>query len=545
MLKVKMLIRYFIITILIAIYSCKSSNSDSENLKNSENSENSEITINKPNIVFILADDLGLHDLSITGSSYYETPNIDRIAKEGTIFTQGYAACRVCSPSRASIMLGKFTARHGITDWIGAASGQNWRKRNRDNKLLPADYVHNLPKADTTLAEAMRAAGYTTFFAGKWHLGSKGSWPEDHGFDINKGGWDAGSPKGGYFSPWKNPNLPNKEKGENLSMRLAHETSNFIEDNKGKPFLAYLSFYAVHGPIQTSEGKWSKYRDKAAQQGIPDKGYKMERVLPIRVVQDNPIYGGLVEQMDDAVGVVLNKLKDLGLDKNTIVIFTSDNGGVASGDAFSTSNLPERGGKGYQWEGGIREPFFIKIPWLKNAPKKIDVPVIGTDFYPTILDFADIPLIPSQHVDGVSLKPLFNGKAIAQRKLFWHYPHYGNQGGEPSSMMRDGDWKVIHYYEDGRDELYNLKEDPGEQNDIAEKNPELTEKMRGELDSYLNETHAKKPTKDTEYDPKLAEELHQEKIDKLMPKLEAERKKMLSKGFEPNATWWDSKLTKD
>src|SRR5690606_27624649 len=296
-----------------------------------------------PNVIFILADDLGVHDLSVMGSKYYETPYIDRIAREGTIFEHGYACSRVCSPSRASIMTGKFTARHGITDWIGAKTGKDWRKSGRNTKLVPPEYLHALPADDITLAEAFKSAGYVTFFAGKWHLGGEGSWPEDHGFDFNKGGWDVGSPIGGYFSPWQNPNLPNQKDGENLSMRLAHETADFISDHQHEPFFAYLSFYAVHGPIQTTEAKWRKYRDKAVSMGVADHGFEMERRLPIRMYQDNPVYAGLVEQMDDAVGVVLGKLDELGLDKNTIIVFTSDNGGVASGDAFATNNSPFRG----------------------------------------------------------------------------------------------------------------------------------------------------------------------------------------------------------
>ncbi|MDT7828293.1 sulfatase [Pricia sp. S334] len=498
----------------------------------------------RPNVVFILADDLGLHDLSVTGSDYYETPHIDRIANEGTMFTQGYAASRVCSPSRASIMLGQFTARHGITDWIGAASGTDWRNHGRNDKLLPAGYVHQLPSRDTTLAETMRANGYRTFFAGKWHLGKEGSWPGDHGFDINKGGWDVGSPIGGYFSPWENPNLNNRKKGENLSMRLARETVDFIEKNKDSTFFAYLSFYAVHGPIQTTEKKWGHYRDKAEEMGIKDHGFEMERVLPIRVVQDNPIYAGLVEQMDDAVGLVLDGLKEQGLDENTIVIFTSDNGGVASGDAFSTTNLPLRGGKGYQWEGGIREPYFIKVPGLKNGAS-IDYPVTGADLYPTVLDLTDIPLKPEQHVDGVSLKPLFEGEGLENRALFWHYPHYGNQGGNPSSIIREGKWKLIHYYEGDKRELYNLEVDPKEEKDISDANPAVTERLGDKLQAFLQENNARFPRKETKYDPELAKRLHREKIEILMPRLEAERLKFLSEDFQPNDTWWDSKTTSD
>lgn len=228
-----------------------------------------------PNVLFILADDLGNHDLSCTGSNYYETLNIDRIAAEGMVFTNGYAACQVCSPSRASIMSGKSTARHGITDWIGAATGEAWRKQNRYNKLLPPEYKHNLPHEYIIMPEAFKDAGYKTFFAGKWHLGGEGSWPEDHGFDINKGGWDKGSPVGGFYAPWNNPRLESGPDGESLTMRLAHETAGFIRENKNAPFFAFLSFYAVHAPLQTTQEKWDKYRKKAIEKGIADRGFAM------------------------------------------------------------------------------------------------------------------------------------------------------------------------------------------------------------------------------------------------------------------------------
>jgi arylsulfatase A-like enzyme len=506
-------------------------------------------TESKPNILFILADDLGYTDLSCMGSNFYETPNIDRIAAGATIFTNGYAACQVCSPSRASIMTGKFPARHDITVHIGSPSGEAWRTRNRFTKLLPAEYTHNLPAEYTTMPEALKQAGYKTFFAGKWHLGSEGSWPEDHGFDINVGGWTSGGPSGGYFSPYKNPNLENLEDGENLSHRLAKETVKFLHENNpketGKPFLAYLSFYAVHSPIQTTQEKWQKYRDKAEQQGIAESGYEMGKFLPIRQVQDNPIYGGLVEQMDDAVGEVLKTLNELGLDENTIVVFTSDNGGVAAGDNFSTSNKPLRAGKGYQFEGGIREPYFIKIPGLTKAGEKIDYPVSGTDFYPTFLELAGAELLPQEHNDGISLLPLFKGETLAERALIWHFPHYGNQGGEPSSIIRRGDWKLIHYYEDGRKELYNLAVDISETKDLAAEQPEKVEQLGKELFDYLTEVGAKYPTPDPEYSEAKTKEYLYNIEHKKMLSLEKQRMQFLSKDFDPNNNWWGSMVTND
>jgi len=296
-----------------------------------------------PNIVFILADDLGVRDLSIEGSTYYETPHIDRIAREGVRFTHGYATCQVCSPSRASIMTGKYPARHGVTDWIGAATGLNWK---RNNRILPSEYVRHLPHEDTSLAEALKKGGYRTFFAGKWHLGGEGSFPEDHGFDQNIGGHHRGSPPGGFFSPFRNPKMKDGPKGQSLPLRLANDTAAFIKGKTDTPFFAFLSFYSVHGPIQTTPDLWKKYRDKAGKSTHEGNRFLIDRTLPVRQVQDCPIYAGMMETMDDAVGIVLQALDEAGVADNTIVIFTSDNGGVSSGDAFATSNLPYRGGQG-------------------------------------------------------------------------------------------------------------------------------------------------------------------------------------------------------
>ena len=448
------------------------------------------------NFVFILADDLGINDLGIEGSTFHETPNLDSLAKQSTRFSNGYSTCQVCSPSRASIMLGQYPATHGITDWIGAASGTKW---NRNNKVLPSEYVHALPSADTSLAEAMRDGGYKTFFAGKWHIGGEGSFPEDHGFDINIGGFHAGSPRGGYFSPYNNPKMSDGPVGEALATRLANETASFIEKNKDEKFFAFLSFYAVHGPIHTTRTLLKKYQDKAKNQGLAQSRFLFDRTKGVRQVQDNPIYAGMMETMDDAVGIVTTKLKELGLDKNTVIIFTSDNGGVSSGDAFATSCLPLRGGKGRQWEGGIRQPFYISVPKLANSGKFVETPVTGADFFPTILDLAGLNQLPKQHVDGLSLKPLLEGKSIAHRDLFWHYPHYGNQGGEPSAIIRSGDWKLIHYYEDGRNELYKISEDIGEQSDLATNHPEVSAKLSKKLHTWLTSKNAKIPQADSRH----------------------------------------------
>lgn len=503
----------------------------------------------KPNIVFILADDLGYHDLSCLGSKYYETPNIDSIARGGMVFTNGYATCSVCSPSRASILSGKFPARHGITDWIGAQSGENWRNAGRYSKLLPPEFLQHLPHEYIILPEVLKESGYKTFFAGKWHLGGEGSWPKDHGFDINKGGWDAGSPKGGYFSPYGNPNLDDEIDGEELSMRLAQETILFLTENNphktGQPVFAFLSFYAVHGPIETTQGKWNKYRDKAEKMGIAPSGYKMGHFLPIRQVQDNPVYAGLVEAMDEAVGEVMKALDKLDLIENSIIIFTSDNGGVSSGDDFATSNLPLRGGKGSLYEGGIREPFFVKVPGLTREGEICNVPVTGADFYPTILELVGLKLRPEEHNDGLSFVPLLQGNSTNIRPLIWHYPHYGNQGGEPSSVIREGDWKLIHYYEDGHDELYNLKIDISETTDLSGKHTELAKDLQAKLFNYLNKVRAKYPVKDSSYNEDLEKFYLKEVVSKRLPQIEKQRLRYLSKDFDPGNSWWGSKVTKN
>lgn len=504
--------------------------------------------MNQPNIVFFLADDLGWRDLSCEGSKFYESPNIDRIANEGMRFTQGYAACQVCSPSRASILTGKVTPRHGVTDYIGASSGEAWRRLGRQNKLLPPEYEHGLRKNETTFVKVLQDDGYRTFFAGKWHLGDKDSHPEQFGFDVNIGGFRLGRPPGGYFSPYDNPHLKDGPKGESLPIRLGTEAANWIEANKDEPFLVYLSFYSVHSPIQTSRDRWEKYRDKAVVQGPPNRRFIMDNCLPVRQVQDCPIMGGMVEAMDDGVGIVLKTLDRLGLSENTIVCFTSDNGGVSSGDAYPTSNLPLRGGKGRQWEGGIREPFYIKAPGITRPGSICDVPVSGIDYYSTLLELAACDIPDSQTIDGLSLVALLKGESdnkIETRDLYWHYPHYGNQGGDPSSILRRHNWKLIHYYEDGRDELYDLKNDEGEQNDVSGVYLNQVVALRSSLEKWLEDVSAKVPIFDTDYDAEKASARLYEIEHELMPELELTHAGYLDPNWHPNEDWWGSQVTID
>jgi arylsulfatase A-like enzyme len=496
----------------------------------------------KPNVLFILVDDLGAKDLSNEGSSFYETPNIDQIAREGMKFTRGYASCQVCSPSRASILTGKYPTNHGITQYIGGPSGIDHRKRGRFDSHLPPPYEQNLRKSEVTMAEAMRQMGYKTFFAGKWHLGSQGSWPTDHGFEINKGGWDVGGPRGGFFSPYINPNLESGPIGESLTLRLGQETANFIEKHKYQPFLAYLSYYTVHAPIQTTRSLWTKYRDKAEKMGLlkSRERFLFDRRLNVRQVQDCPIYAGMIELLDDSIGIVLQKLKEHDLEKNTIICFTSDNGGVSSGDAYATSNLPLRGGKGRQWEGGIREPFYLKATGVARPGSENDTPVNGIDWYPTLLELCGIKVPSNQKIDGVSLVPLLKGKKIENRPLFWHYPHYGNQGGEPSSIIMEDKWKLIFYHEDERLELYNLHEDEGEQEDLSSKEPQRTLDMKNKLNSWLQLTQASFPSPDPEFDPVKREQRWEAMKTTRKNNLEKQHARYLEPNYRPNKDWWGS-----
>lgn len=496
----------------------------------------------KPNVLFILADDLGWRDLSIEGSTFYESPNIDRIAKSGMRFTRGYAACQVCSPSRAAIMTGKAPARLKITDWIGAAEEEGWK---RNTKLLPPKYNHHLPHEDVSLAEAFLEAGYKTFFAGKWHLGGEGSYPEDHGFEINIGGHHRGSPPGGFFAPYTNPKMESGPDGESLPIRLGQETAKFIDENKDEPFFAFLSFYQVHAPIQTTEELWKKYQKKAEEQQLlgEKSRFIIDRTSPVRQVQDHPVYAGMIEQMDDGVGLALAALDRNELTDNTIIVFTSDNGGVSAGDGKATSNLPLRGGKGRQWEGGIREPFYIAAPGVAKPGSTSAVPAIHMDFYPTLLDLAGLDARPAQHADGLSLVPVLSGEGeLPERALFWHYPHYGNQGGEPSAIITEGGWKLIHYYEDDRRELYHISHDIGEQHDVAADNPERVAAMGKQLMAWLDEMDANMPYPNPNYSAEKAEQEKTRIREKTLPSLENQAASFLKPDFVgTNGTWWGSK----
>ncbi|MEM9589650.1 MAG: sulfatase-like hydrolase/transferase, partial [Planctomycetota bacterium] len=362
-------------------------------------------------------------------------------------------------------------------------------------------------------------------------------------YDINVGGHHRGSPPGGFFAPYKNPQMENGPDGESLTLRLADETSRFIRDHQSEPFFAMLSFYAVHAPVQTTETLWQKYQAKAS--GDVSDRFIIDRTLPVRQVQDHPVYAGMMETLDKAVGKVMDQLEASGLSDSTIVIFTGDNGGVSSGDAYATCNLPLRGGKGRQWEGGIREPFYIRYPNGADEGITSDVPVTGADLFPTVLELCGLDAMPDQHVDGVSLVPLLNSRTIEPRPLYWHYPHYGNQGGEPNAIVRIGNEKLIHYYEDGRNELYDLESDPGEQNDLAAAKPERAAAMWKQLDQWLTEANATRPLRDPRFDAEKDKQRWQRIHTTNKQRLERNHANYLDPNWKPNPTWWGSQLTED
>ena len=445
---------------------------------------------NRPNIVFILVDDLGWMDLGCQGSTFYQTPNLDRFAASGVRFSDAYAACPVCSPTRASIMTGKYPSRLNITDWIPGADPKN-------RKLLGPKDLHNLPLKETTLAEALRDVGYKTFFAGKWHLGETAEfWPEHQGFDINKGGHFKGSPPGGYYSPYDNPRLDSGPEGEYLPDRLTDESIRFIKDNIDDPFLVYLSFYTVHTPIQACKRLIDENKVRAAALELTGPAHATERNGKTKLHQNRPDYASMVQAMDENVGRLLDTLDERKLTDNTIVVFTSDNGGLSTlrNPNAPTANSPLRAGKGWCYEGGIRIPTIIRTPGGKTGTT-CDVPVISTDFYPTILELAGLPDKPDQHVDGVSLAPLLKGKKSLNRQaIYWHYPHYHGSTWTPGAAVRAGDWKLIEFYEEDKLELYNLKDDLSEKNDLSESNPKKTKELLDMLRRWQKQTNAKMPT---------------------------------------------------
>lgn len=454
-----------------------------------------------PNIVVFVADDYGQRDVGCYGSTFYETPNLDRLAREGVRFTQAYAACPVCSPTRASLLTGLWPQRTGITDYIAPDGGNGPAKWKRNTIFLPAPNVDRLALETVTLAERLKGAGYATFFGGKWHLGPEGFWPEDQGFDVNLGGTEHGGPYGGgkYFSPYNNPRLPDGPPGEHLPDRLAEEASKFISARGNKPFFVYLPFYDVHTPLVAREDLRQKYVEKVKRLGLTEQ-FGREGTRDVRLVQNHAVYAAMIEAMDLAVGKVLDRLDKEGLAQNTLVLFTSDNGGLSTSEGWPTSNLPLRGGKGWLYEGGIRTPFLVRWPGRAKAGAESAEPVSSPDVVATVLEATGVSA-GTDVLDGMSLVPALRGESLPERGLYWHYPHYGNQGGAPGGAIRRGAWKLVEWYEDQRVELFDLETDPGEQRDLANVHPERTDALRSELAKWRGNVGAVFPKVNPAYDP--------------------------------------------
>jgi arylsulfatase A-like enzyme len=447
------------------------------------------------NIVVFLVDDLGQRDINPYGSTFYETPNINRLAKVSTRFRQAYSAAPVCSPTRASIMTGKYPQRLGLTDYLEAPNQPSKWKGN--TKLLPAPFTASMNLDELTLAEAVKKNGYATFYAGKWHLGREGAWPENQGFDFNFGGTDLGGPYGGdkYFSPYGNPRLSDGPKGEHIATRLAKETATFIKDHADRPFFAYFAFYDVHTPLMAKPELIKKYEAKREALSLT-AAYGKEGNRTVRLAQDSPLYAAMIETMDEAVGIVLDQLEKSGLMESTVVVFTSDNGGLSAWQNAPTSNFPLRAGKGWGYEGGIRVPLLIHTPEMSTATIS-DQPVISQDLFPTLLRFAKTAI--PKNVDGVDITPVFNGGRIKSRDLFWHFPHYN--AGPPGACIRSGNWKLIEWYEGNRLELFDLATDEPEQIDLAQKFPRKVKELKSKLDSWRKQTGCQYPTINPNFDP--------------------------------------------
>ncbi len=441
----------------------------------------------KLNFVFILIDDMGWMDAGCYGSTFYETPNIDRLAAEGMRFTDAYAACPVCSPTRASILTGKYPARLNLTNWL---SGKIRKK------LIGAPYIGNLPLEEVTIAEALKEAGYATCCIGKWHLCTNPEFiPVEQGFDASV---DRQNLRRSHKLKKTDPKVISA---------LTDESLKFLEANRNKPFFLYLSHYAVHTPLEAKKQLVAKYKDKAA--GLPPaKGprFLSERQWQVRQVQDHAVYAGMVQSMDESVGHVMKKLKQLGVADNTVVIFMSDNGGLSTAEGHPTSNIPLRAGKGWLYEGGIREPMIIKWPSLTKGGSVCCDPVTSTDFYPTMLQMAGLPLRTKQHHDGVSLVPLLKGSEALDRKaIYWHYPHYSPQGGTPGGAVRSGNYKLIEFYEDNHIELYNLKKDISEKHNLSAEMPEKVAELRKMLHNWRKSVDAQMPIPNPQYKSKTGE----------------------------------------
>lgn len=497
---------------------------------------------NPPNIIFFLVDDLGWRDVASFGSEFYDTPNIDRLAQEGVKFTHAYAASHVCSPTRASIMTGKYPARLHMTDWLQG------RRSYAFEQLTSPDFLPALPHEEITIAEALKANGYRTAHIGKWHLGEDPYGPLQQGFDLRVPDWNKGWPNGGYYAPFELDGIAD-EPGQYLTDRLTDFAEDFISEESEQPFFLYMSHFAVHDPIDGRPDLVAKYEARLASQasatsppfileGNPDdtnslsrqeldavisqENFAGYRVLPNRTVkikqhQDNAQFAAMVEAMDESLGRLVDRLDELGETDNTLIVFFSDNGGMSGANfggasrvieteqldrAFSTSNVPLRGAKGWLYEGGIRVPMIVKWPSEGRSGATVETPVISTDFYPSLLEMAGLPAMSEQSLDGVSFAPALKGESFDREPLFWHFPQYSNHGMQsPGGAVRDGDYKLLEYFENNTVQLFNLAQDIGEQHDLSTIEPEKAAELRNMLHEWRATVDAQMPPNNPNYDP--------------------------------------------
>lgn len=454
----------------------------------------------------ILIDDMGWKDLSACGSTFYESPNIDALMQSGMSFDNAYASCPVCSPSRASILTGKYPATVGVTDWIDTSGECHPVK----GYLIDAPYIKHLPKEEYNIARCFKDHGYNTFHVGKWHLGTEEYYPQHQGFDVNIAGCHLGHPHHGYFSPYMIENLKDGPDGEYLTDRLTDEAIKLIEKSGDTPFFMNLWHYTVHMPPQAKEEDIRYFEDKARRMHldkvnpfVEGENYPIEikRHMKVRrrVIQSDAVYAAMIKNLDWNIGRLVQALKDMGKLDDTIIVFTSDNGGLATAEGSPTCNFPAREGKGWMYEGGTRIPLSISYPAIVRKNTHTQVVTTSPDLYPTLLEMAGLQLQPQQHVDGISLLPALSEKKMKDRPVFWHYPHYGNQGGTPGSSVRYGKWKLIEFFEDMHTELYDLESDPSEARNLADINPDKRDELRQMLHSWRESICAKIPKKNPDW----------------------------------------------
>ncbi len=465
----------------------------------------------KNNVIIILVDDLGWADLSSYGSTFYETPNLDKLAKEGIRFTQNYATCPVCSPTRASLLTGKYPVKTGVTDWIKGRQ-ENGKAKPYEKLIGPAT-AYELALKETTIAEYAVQNGYKTMIAGKWHLGEEEAfWPEKQGFQLNSGGWSKGGPNGkindstgGYFTPYKNPSLKDGPKGEYLTDRLTNESINFIKQNKNSPFLLYYAMYAVHNPLQAPKPLIEKYiqKQKAIEEKEvfkkDEKWMQFEKDWKRRTIQNNAVYAAMIENMDWNIGKLIETLKQQRIEENTLIIFTSDNGGLSTAEGSPTVNGNLRAGKGWLYEGGIRVPLIMYSKKSALSGLTSNIKTTTADLFPTIAKTINNNYQKTIDIDGDDIFSLLKQTKNIERELYWHYPHYSNQGGKPSAAIRKGNYKLIYYYETDDVELFDLSIDISEKNNIASLNKKEAIALKQTLFCWLEKNKAKVPIKNPMY----------------------------------------------